>query len=77
MFMFCTLAQNEVGCLQWDLTGQLLASAAAAESMLKMWWPGEDSWMCQHTLTHPAPVTTLEWCPAPAKQTAVTLVCAR
>ncbi|KAL8615069.1 hypothetical protein ACOMHN_013603 [Nucella lapillus] len=57
--------QTAVTSLQWDPTGQVLATAASGDPRVCVWSNRGEGLFCAADLAHPSPITTLEWCAMP------------
>ena len=48
--------------LQWDPTGQVMATCAQGDRRLCIWSHRGEGLSCAAELPHPVPVTSVEWC---------------
>ena len=59
------MLQSAITSLQWDPTGQILATCASGDPRLCVWSHRGEGLFCAAELVHPAAVTALEWCAMP------------
>ncbi|KAK7116135.1 hypothetical protein V1264_001871 [Littorina saxatilis] len=54
--------QSAITSLQWDPTGQVLATCASGDPRICVWSHRGEGLFCAAELVHPAALTTVEWC---------------